>query len=94
MTTFFDYSPCRPFLFLFQKVPIWLATKVCDYRAQVRIFLIIFVGVSCLPFSKAGRWQKLCVLQARHSGDGWKSLVATIQIVKQISSYYQVFENA
>jgi hypothetical protein len=34
---------------------------------------------------------KLCVLQARHSGDGWKSLVAAIQIVKQISGYYQVF---
>jgi len=35
-----------------------LATKVCDYRAEVTIFLIIFVErVSCLPFSKAGTWQ-------------------------------------
>jgi hypothetical protein len=25
---------------------------------------------------------------------GWKSLVAIIQIAKQISGYYQVFENA
>ncbi len=35
---------------------------------------------------------KLSVLQARHSGDGWKSLVATIQIVRRVSGYYQVLK--
>ncbi len=41
MTTFCGYSLAGLFFFFFknfQKVPIWLATKVCDYRAQVRIF--------------------------------------------------------